>query len=192
MQNTVCWIDNIEYQHANSELREIYDRVLSPNGQLDNLYRGFSLTPQTILPADDLYKAALHHHSNVLPKAFSELVGTYVAILAGCEYARAHHGQNYIFLSEDAQQAQHILASLETNNIEACGGEQHTTALRYVRKLCRQPAEIERSDIDTLRTSGWDDHEISEIVQVVAMFSYFVRVINGTGIQLGDEKPGLY
>jgi hypothetical protein len=26
----------------------------------------------------------------------------------------------------------------------------------------------------------------------VAMFSYFVRVINGVGIQLSDEKPGLY
>ena len=36
------------------------------------------------------------------------------------------------------------------------------------------------------------DGEILEIVQLVAMFSYFVRVINGVGIQLGNEKLGLY
>lgn len=192
MPEHVCWIDDIDYQEAGPELKSVYDQVLSPTGQLDNLYRGFSLSPQTILPADDLYKAALHHNNNVLSKVFAELVGTYVAVLAGCNYAQAHHGQNFIALSTDTDQANRILTALNLDNIEACGTDQEVQALKYVRKLCLRPAEIEQSDIETLRAAGWKDTEISELVQVVAMFSYFVRVINGVGIELGNEKPGLY
>ena len=77
MPEPVCWIDDIDYRDANLCLRTIYDQVLSPDGQLDNLYRGFSLSPQTIMPADTLYKAALHHSNNVLTKDFAELIGTY-------------------------------------------------------------------------------------------------------------------
>ena len=188
----ICWIEDVDYHDADPELRAIYDQVLSPNGQLDNLYRGFSLSAQTILPADDLYKATLHHKNNVLPKRFAELVGTYVAILAGCVYAKAHHGQNYIALCEDSQRAETILLALSSNEIDGCGSKQEVTALEYVRKLCLHPSDVTQSDIEALRSSGWNDNELSEIVQVVAMFSYFVRVINGVGITLGDEKLGLY
>jgi len=192
MPERICWIDDVDYHESGTALRTIYDQVLSANGQLDNLYRGFSLSSQTILPADNLYKAALHHDNNVLQKVFAELVGTYVAILAGCEYAVAHHGQNFISLSADATYARQILASLHADEISACGSKQEVCALGYVRKLCVHPSQMERADIESLRMAGWNDKEISELVQVVAMFSYFVRVINGVGIELGDEKLGLY
>jgi len=192
MPKRICWIDDIDYIDSNPVLRSIYDRVLSPSGQLDNLYRGFSLSPQTILPADDLYKAVLHNENNVLSNAFAELIGTYVAVLAGCEYAKAHHGQNFIALCEEPQRATQVLEKLNVGDLAECGSEREVAALVYVRKLCQQPSEIERNDVDQLRSVGWSDTEISEIVQVVAMFSYFVRVINGVGIELGDEKLGLY
>ncbi|OED41703.1 hypothetical protein AB833_09145 [Chromatiales bacterium (ex Bugula neritina AB1)] len=192
MPKPVCWIDEIDYPHANSKLRAIYDQVLSPGGQLDNLYRGFSLSPQTILPADNLYKAVLHDSDNVLAKSFAELIGTYVAILSGCDYAKAHHGQNFVALSEKPEDARRILNTLGSGSTEDCGTSKEIKVLEYVRKLCLQPAAIEQSDVEVLQADGWSDTEISEIVQVVAMFSYYVRVINGVGIQLGDEKLGLY
>ena len=192
MPKRVSWLNDVPYSDADTKLRAIYDRVLSPNGQLDNLYRGFSLSPQTILPADDLYKAALHDDSNVLAPVFAELVGTYVAVLASCEYAKAHHGHNFVSLSTDAESANRILAALEMDELDQCGSTQEIVALQYVRKLCIQPSQIVSTDIDNLRAANWSDKEISEIVQVVAMFSYFVRVINGVGIELGDEKLGLY
>jgi len=210
MAEPVCWIDDVDYRDADPKLRVIYDQVLSSNGQLDNLYRGFSLSPQTILPADALYKAALHHSNNVLPGTFAELIGTYVAILSGCNYARAHHGQNYIALSGDSAAAQkiaqkiidaleddwarsHSNAALTADStISAAVSVREIKALEYVRKLCIQPEKITQDDIMTLRSADWSDEEISEIVQVVSMFSYFVRVINGLGIALGDEKLGLY
>ena len=192
MPESICWIDDVDYQDADPALRTIYDRVKSPHGGLDNLYRGFSLSPQTILPADDLYLAAMHHRNNVLPKVFAELIGTCVAQLAKCEYAQAHHGQNFIALSDDAGRASEVLQWLKSGDYGRCGNDREVAALRYTRKLCLEPGAIEQADVESLRQAGWSDTEISEIVQVIGMFSYFVRVINGLGITLGDEKLGLY
>jgi uncharacterized peroxidase-related enzyme len=192
MKNEICWINVQADDEADVELKHIYDRVRGPAGQLDNLYQGFSLRAHTILPADDLYLAAMHHANNVLPKWMSELIGTYVAILTGCDYAMAHHGYNYSYLTDDSEKSEKVLAALKRDEPACCGGEREVAALRYVRQLCMEPASIEKRHIGTLTEAGWSDGEILEIVQLVAMFSYFVRVINGVGIQLGNEKLGLY
>lgn len=197
MSEAICWINTISESHADAELGKIYDRVRGKNGQLDNLYQAFSLRPHTILPADDLYLAAMHADDNSLPKRFSELIGTYVAILTCCDYAQLHHGHNFQYLfdkGKDKEQGDgaRVMKHLKAGNLEHCGDEREVTALHYVRKLVLQPESICKSDIEQLRRAGWSDGDILEIVQVVAMFSYFIRVINGIGIQIGDETPGLY
>ncbi len=192
MENKVCWIDAVNERDADASLSKIYQQVRSPGGHLDNLYQGFSLRPHTILPADDLYLAAMHHADNELPKQFSELIGTYVAILGGCEYAAAHHGHNFAHLIGNNSRSERVLSALSNDELEICGDRKEVSALHYVRKLCVNPAGMSEDDVRTLSETGWSDGEILEIVQVVAMFSYFIRVINGVGIQLGDEKLGLY
>lgn len=192
MEDKVCWIDVVDASDADAALKAIYQRVRSPGGQLDNLYQGFSLRPHTILPADDLYLAAMHHDDNELPKRFSELMGTYVAILSGCEYAATHHGHNFAHLHADSDSSSAILAALANDELDKCGNRREVSALKYVRKLSLHPEQMTQEDVLEMRASGWSDGEVLEIVQVVAMFAYFVRVINGVGIQLGNEKPGLY
>ena len=192
MTNEICWIDIIDDENAEPGLKKIYDGVRGPNGQLDNLYQAFSLRPHTIKPADDLYRAALHHDDNALTKHFSELIGTYVAILTGCDYAEAHHGSNFKHLHGNEEDANHILTHLRSNSLDQLKEAKQIAALRYVNKLCMQPEKVVREDVETLTAIGWSDGEVLEIVQVVSMFSYFTRVINGIGISLGDEKVGLY
>ena len=192
MKNTIAWIKTVDYADASAALKAIYDGVRSPGGALENLYRGFSLRPHIIGPADDLYRAVLHHDANTLPKWFSELLGAYVAQLAGCEYAFAHHSHNFKHLYESREKAEAVLQALRQDCYRDCGTEQEINALRYAKKLALRPEAIEMQDIDELRRTGWSDGEILEIAQVVAMFSYFTRIINGVGISLKGDKIGLY
>ena len=64
--------------------------------------------------------------------------------------------------------------------------------LRYNAKLAEDPKAMSEADIAALREAGVSDTEILEVNQIGANFAYWVRVINGLGIQLGDEKVGLY
>ena len=192
MQNEVCGIDVVHYEDAGPELRAIYDRVRGPDGCLDKLYQAFSLRPRTIEPANSLYLAVLHDEGNSLPKWFSELIGTYVAILTGCEYALAHHGRNFASLVADSERSERVLASLKSGRLGECGSESEVSVLRYVRKLCLEPESMSDKDLQALLDRGWSGGEILEIVQIVAMFSYFVRVINALGVSLKGERIGLY
>jgi uncharacterized peroxidase-related enzyme len=192
MKNNVCWIDVIGYNEADECLKKIYDGVRNPSGGLDNLYQAFSLRPHTIKPADDLYLAALHHDDNSLPKWLSELIGSYVAIVTGCTYALTHHGKNFCHLYEDKNKAIEILENLKAGNLENFGNQKEACLFRYVKKLCISPDSVSAEDLEVLSDQHWSDGEILEVIQIVAMFSYFVRVINGTGISLHGETTGLY
>ena len=186
--HSISWIKNVDYDEADVELKKVYDSVRSPSGTLDNLYRAFSLRPHTIEPADDLYLTALHHDDNTLPKWFSELIGSYVAVLTGCEYALTHHSHNFIRLFNNQEKAESILQALQTGRYDEYFDEKRLSALRYAEKLTLKPNEITAFNIDALRETGWSDGEILEIAQIVAMFSYFVRIINGVGISLTEIK----
>ena len=192
MKNDICWIDVIGYNEADESLQQIYDGVRNPSGSLDNLYQAFSLRPHTIKPADDLYLAALHNEGNSLPKWLSELIGSYVAIVSGCAYALTHHGKNFCHLYGDEHKAIEILENLKAGNLEKCGSKKEVCLLHYVKKLCISPDLMSPGDLKVLSDHHWNDGEILEVIQIVAMFSYFVRVINGTGISLHGETIGLY
>jgi len=56
-------------------------------------------------------------------------------------------------------------------------------------KLTVSPAAIVRTDIDVLRTHGWDDAAIHDAIQVIAYFNYINRVAEGVGIEPEPEWP---
>ena len=192
MARGICWIESIEYEEADGDLKAIYDSVRGPSGKVDNLYKAYGLRPQSILPADDLYRAVLHHPANGLPKWLLELVGSYVAILCGCDYAYTHHADNFAYLLGDRERARAILQALRDDRLADAGGQREAAILGYVAKLTRTPGDMAQADIRALRRAGLQDGEILEVNQVAAMFAYSVRVINGLGIRLDGEKIGYY
>ena len=139
-----------------------------------------------------LYRAIMHGDENSLPPWLLELVSCQVAILAGCDYALAHHGANLQARLGDAARGTEMLVALRE---EASGGVfdvREAATLRYSAKLTRAPKDMVESDAEALRTVGLDDGEILEVNQVSASSNYWVRTINGLGIRIGTEKVGLF
>ena len=56
---------------------------------------------------------------------------------------------------------------------------------RFADKLTRHPDDIEESDTDELKKSGWSDDVVRETVLTVAYFNYINRVSLGLGL-VGD------
>jgi uncharacterized peroxidase-related enzyme len=59
--------------------------------------------------------------------------------------------------------------------------------LDYVDKLTRSPWSMRESDVQSLRTVGFDDLAILHIVQLAAFFNYLNRVADGLGIELDPD-----
>lgn len=58
--------------------------------------------------------------------------------------------------------------------------------LDFAIKLTRTPGAMRREDLEPLRTLGFDDVAIHDIVQVTALFNYYNRLADGLGI---DPEP---
>ena len=58
--------------------------------------------------------------------------------------------------------------------------------LDFVVKLTLHPGEMSSGDVDALRSHGFDDEAISDIVQITGLFAYYNRLADGLGI---DDEP---
>ncbi len=61
---------------------------------------------------------------------------------------------------------------------------------RYLRKTNDTPAACCQADVDAVRAAGWSDHAIYDGVTVCAIFNFFNRWIDGTGVP--DVPAGFY
>lgn len=55
--------------------------------------------------------------------------------------------------------------------------------LDFAVMLTRTPGAMTRAHVQALREHGFDDREISQIVQVTSLFNYYNRVADGLGIE---------
>jgi uncharacterized peroxidase-related enzyme len=53
----------------------------------------------------------------------------------------------------------------------------------FLDKLNHHPAEVGREDIDAVKAAGWTDEAIYDATTVCALFNFYNRWIDGTGVQ---------
>jgi uncharacterized peroxidase-related enzyme len=185
-----CWIKIISPHSATGRVKEAYEQVATPHGNIDNVYRAQSLRPETILGHDLLYKSVLHFENPACSPWFLEAVAVFTSVLNHCPYAVKHHFANMEYLLGDPGRAADILKAFQNSRLKAVFKGRKLLLMRYARKLTKNPADLNRADIEILRRQGVLDEEILEVNQVSACFNYSNRVINGLGVGLGNERVG--
>ncbi len=54
--------------------------------------------------------------------------------------------------------------------------------LAFVDRLNRTPGAVRPEDLDALRRAGWSDEAVYDAVTVCALFNFYNRWIDGTGV----------
>lgn len=187
----MTWIKTVPDEAASGRLKILYDRIRSPDGQIDNIMQAHSLRPHTMDGHMALYKQVLHHASNSLPKWFLEAVGFYVSVLNSCAYCAEHHFAGMARLIGDAARAEAIRAACEADDPAAAFEGAELAAMNYARALTRDTGSLSEANIVQLRDAGMDDGEILELNQVTAYFAYANRTVLGLGVNTQGEVLGL-
>jgi alkylhydroperoxidase family enzyme len=79
-----------------------------------------------------------------------------------------------------------VLSDLEASPLSVA----EKALLRYVAKVNDAPASASREDVEGLSSLGWSDAAVFDAVTVAALFAFFNRWIDGTGVP--DSPPGYY
>ena len=65
--------------------------------------------------------------------------------------------------------------------------DKQVAMLEFAEHLTLDPANITAAHHEELRSHGWRDADIVDMVHIVALYSYMVRVADGLGVEL---EPG--
>ena len=187
-----AWIRMIEDADATGAVKEMYDRVRTPHGTVDNVMRAHSLRPHTMEGHLVLYKSVLHNPANTLPLWFLEVVASYTSMANDCAYSLTHHFANASRLLGDAARAEAIREALAAGAPERVFDGKELALLRYAHKLTTAVGRMEQADADALHDAGCDDGEILEVNQVCAYFNYSNRLLNGLGVTTEGDTVGYY
>ncbi|WP_048646356.1 carboxymuconolactone decarboxylase family protein [Nitratireductor soli] len=187
----MTWINTIAYDDASGRLKQLYDRVKGPDDNVDNIMMAHSLRPHTMDGHMALYKYALHHSANTVPKWFLEAIGVLVSHLNRCSYCVEHHFSGMTRLLGDAGRANALRAAIEAERYADAFDAREQAALAYAGKLTRAAASVTEADIAAMRAAGFDDGQILEINQVAAYFAYANRTVLGLGVNTDGDILGL-
>jgi alkylhydroperoxidase family enzyme len=81
-----------------------------------------------------------------------------------------------------------VLADVETSALD----ERHKALFRFVDKVNHESPAITHADLDGVRAAGWTDEELYFAITVCAMFNFYNRWIDATGVHaLSDEAHRL-
>jgi AhpD family alkylhydroperoxidase len=209
----VSWIRGYSAEGADPRTRRLFERVVGPDGQIDNILRLHALRPHTLQGHMALYKSVLHHTSNRLPAEFLESLGVLSSALNDCDYCARHHRAGMTRAIADPDTAAQVSSRIDelVEEYRSRGaradedGSEATRpptaaalspewegALRYAAKLTLTPGAMEPEDVESLRLLGLEDGEILEINQVVAYFAYANRTVLGLGATAEGEELGYH
>src|SRR5260221_6958271 len=187
-----AWIHMVPVADATGTLKEMYEKVKTRDGTVDNVMRVHSLRPHTMEGHVVLYRSVLHHPDNRLPLWLLECVAVATSLLNRCDYSFAHHWANARKLLADEARSAQILQALRDEQPERAFTGKELALIRYARELTSSPGNVEQADVEACRAAGADDGEILEVNQVCAYFNYSNRLLNGLGVDTEGDTVGYY
>lgn len=167
-------LKSIEPASATGKTKQIFDSLQKNLGTVPNSMRALANSPAA-LNAYMSFNAALAEAKLAAP--LREQLAIAVANVNSCDYCLSAH----CALGKLAGLADNDLAL--ARNAEA-GDAKAAAALQFAADMVRKRGQVDASEVDTLRSAGYTDGEITEIIAVVAIniFTNYFNHIAGTEI----------
>ena len=187
----MSWIKTIPYEEAEGRLKKMYDKVKGPNNNIDNVLLIHSLRPHTLIGHMTLYKNVIHNIHNKLPKWYLEALGVYVSHLNKCSYCVDHHLEGFKKLYLDKSVSELYMGFVKDEKFDSIFDDKFSAGADYAKILTLNHSSLTESNIQKLRSVGFDDGEILELNQLVSYFNYVNRSVVGLGVDTMGDIIGL-
>lgn len=183
----MAFIEVIEYEQANGELKGIYDHLIATRGKLADVHKIQSLNPPTVLSHMNLYKDIMFGPSP-LKRYQREMIAVVVSSTNQCEYCVKHHAEALMHYWKSEARVEGLLkisgdAQLSTEDEALC---------IFSREVTLNPEIITKQKMDTLRKVGLDDRAILDATLVASYFNFVNRITLALGLQVNEKEVSGY
>lgn len=96
-----------------------------------------------------------------------------------------HHGRGLRRLLKNDE----LFAAIESDWRTAPVSDARRAMLDYSIKLTHTPGDMTADDVGALRSAGFTDRDVLDIVEVVGYYAYVNRIADGLGVQIESWVP---
>jgi uncharacterized peroxidase-related enzyme len=152
-------IEPIDLDHAPSKARELVDEYAARAGAPGLMVRTMATAPAVLRGYLDLNRAMKRSH---LDRRITERIALAAQAWLGCEYCIVAHTAAARKLGLDERDIE--LAKQGTATDPAIA-----SIVAFGQQVIAAPAEISDADVERLRTHGYSDEQIAEVVGIVSL-----------------------
>jgi uncharacterized peroxidase-related enzyme len=168
---------------ARGAYASILQAMAAGGGPVSQIWYMFAFKPQATDHLLRLTQEVMRGPSPLSP-GLRELIGAYTSANNQCPYCRNSHAGAAATLLGDEPMVWAALRDLESAPL----AEPEKALLRFIAKVTQRPYAIVRDDVDALHLHGWSDEAIYDAITVSALFNFYNRWVNASGVQtLPDE-----
>ncbi len=178
----MTWIAVIGPDGADGQLRDVYREIASARGGIAEVHRVQSLNARALRAHLELYRAVMFARST-LSRIARERIAVVVSAANQCAYCVAHHSEALRQLGDDPAVVDSIAGGALPVQLEAAD----LALLRWARKAALRPHECSESDVQSLRSVGFDDRAILDAAFTVAYFSFVNRLVLVLGVEVEKD-----
>lgn len=154
----------------------LWDKVQEAAGFVPNVFRAQSVNGEQFLAWWGYFNLLVNKEGH-LSNADRELLAVVVSGINRCTYCVVSHGAALRSYTEDERTSDLVAVNWRQADLP----EREAAMAAYAEKLTLEPADVTEADLEPLRAVGLDDHQLMELVQVVAMFNLTNRVSSALG-----------
>lgn len=181
------YIETIQPEQAEGELKEIYDGLVASRGKIAEVHKIQSLNPKSITNHMDLYMTIMFGKSP-LKRVHREMMAVVVSISNKCEYCQTHHLEAVKNYWKDDEKLSAFQADFESSPLS----ENEKALCRFAKQLTETPEKsADAMLIKPLKEMKFSDREVLDATLVIAYFNFVNRIVLGLGVSL-EDNPGGY
>lgn len=183
----MSFIEIIEPEQAEGELKEIYEGLVRSRGKVAQVHKIQSLNPESITAHMDLYMSIMFGKSP-LRRVHREMMAVVVSVANQCQYCTIHHLEAVQNYWKDDDRVRDL-----KNDYTTCQLSDKERALcDYAYKVTLAPHEANEAQYAAnLRKAGFADREILDATLVISYFNFVNRMVLSLGVTL-EDNPGGY
>ena len=179
----MAYIDVIQYENAEGELKEIYDGLIESRGKLADVHTIQSLNPQSIVNHMDLYMTIMFGKSP-LKRVQREMMAVIVSANNDCDYCQLHHAEAVNHYWKDDAKIELLKSDFEKIELSRVDLE----LCRFAEKMTREPNHDNQNSVQRLKDLGLTDRAILDATLVISYFNFVNRIVLGLGLAVNKEE----
>lgn len=172
----MSFVGLVTEDRASPRLQSLYQQIRVKMGFLPNYFQALGGAPGIIEGQLALSSALLQ--PGALSPALKEKIGLVVSGLNSSSYCIAVHMEMLRGMGVEKALGRKLVTDYASAPVE----EKERALYRFADKLTRKPAHARLSDVEALRSAGWDDAAVVETVVTVSYFNFINRVSMGLGV----------